>query len=131
MHSQNEFINRILQIEELQMGLEAELRFAVEACEIRAIHGRNRSSIERLHIGPLQPCNIHRQVVVAGRKLGVILKPFRQPGAEVTERKGGRRVFSKVRQNQLVKSFTSKNRIQGGGIFGERTYAPKTKLARL
>src|SRR5271167_2176000 len=125
MHGQNEFIYRVFEIEQLEMWLEVKLGFAVEAREISSIHRRNRSSIERFHIGPLQPCNIHSKVVVARRKFGVIPKPFGQPGPEVTERKRGRRVFPKVGQNQLIKSFTSKNRIQGWEVFGDSSDDPK------
>ena len=75
MYGEHEFVDGVVEVEQLQVRLEMEFRRATEVAEVGGGEGREVGSVEGFDVSPFEAGDVEEEFVATRRELGVCFKP--------------------------------------------------------
>ncbi len=111
VYCQNQLVDRVLQVEQLQMRLERELRVGAETGEVSSdVSGATAARSKALDVGPLQARDIEHKSMARGGKLGMLASSHAGNRApRLRSVNDGGWIFFQIGENQAVEPLRAEH----------------------
>src|SRR5262249_37714874 len=117
-NSEKKIVDRVLEVEELNVRLKAKLELAAGGCRnVFGFEGWRGGAVESFDIGPFEADDVEGETLLFAGPLRMLAKPGFELGAEIAQREGRGRAIDEVGLGHGVEFLVAKNGAEAGKVF--------------